>query len=514
MLPSEEWADIEEAAGISRKSQELSSELKDAFDLLGVNHFFNIIDKYFNDIVDAQIDNKNTDKKRKKQNILAWIRSIKNLRDPLSHPAEEEFSYEDSFVILDCARRVLLILGLDGESQKIKILMDELRGAPLSDAADDMRGLESRLPPRESVVLDFIGRGEETKILRQWFDDPVSKRWALSGDGGKGKSAIAYNFALETIGKAPAPYQAVFWLSAKKKMFVDGMVVDIDQPDFCNLETVADAILGCYGWADEIENPLETKRNRCIELLNEFPCLLIIDDVDSLESENEDAIEFLSFQVPNTRSKVLFTSRRIIFGMGGTTTRVEGLSKEDAEDFVKSRCILMGLDQKSFHKDIVAKILVATDRSPLYLEDLLRLTSVMPIYDAIALWADKGGKDARKYALGRECEQLSKEAQKVLFTSCICPGPVSFPEIEAIVGISSDVLSSALGELQKIFLFPKPKIIEGEQRFEVNSNTRALVREVFGGGDNFKRLAATHRSLSKGIHKSGRSERLVSRICG
>ncbi len=505
LFKPDEWTDIEEAAAISRKTQELSAEVKDNIDLLGVNHFFNIFDKFFNDLVDVEIDNKNADKKRKKQNLLGWVRSIKNLRDPLSHPAEEEFSYEDAFVMLDCARRVLLVLDLADDAQTVKNHMEGLKGAPLSDP-EGPRTLETRLPPRESIVVDFIGRGDETEVLWNWFDDPVAKRWALSGDGGKGKSAIAYNFALEVADKAPTPFQAVFWLSAKKRMFVDGTVVNIGTPDFHDLESVTSAILNCYGWSDEINHPLETKRNRCIQLLNEFPCLLIVDDIDSLESENENAIEFLSLEVPNTRSKVLFTSRRVIFGMGGTTKRIEGLIKEDAERFILSRCKLMDLDQSLFNKDIIGKIFTVTDRSPLYMEDLLRLTAVVPISDAISLWKEKEGKDARKYALGRECEQLYPSAQKVLFTACICPGPISFAEIEAIVGISSDELSSALGELQKIFLFPKPKIIEGEQRFEVNTNTRTLVREVYGSSDGYIRLASVHRAISSGIHASGRGD--------
>lgn len=505
LFKPEEWVGIEEASSLSRRSQELSAEVKDALDLLGVNHFFNIFDKYFNEIVDADVDNKNANKKRKKQNLLGWVRSIKNLRDPLSHPAEEEFSYEDAYVLLDCARRVLLVLGLDDDAQTIRKHRDGLNGAPLADS-DGLRNLETRLPPRESIVVEFIGRGGETEVLWNWFDDPSTKRWALSGDGGKGKSAIAYNFALDVANKAPTPYQAVFWLSAKKKMFVDGTVVNIGNPDFYDLDSVTSAILSSYGWTDETANPIETKRNRCLQLLNEFPCLLIIDDVDSIDSENEDAIEFLSFEVPGTKSKVLFTSRRVIFGMGGTTTRVEGMTKDDAEKFILSRCKLMELDLKSFGKDIVAKIASVTDRSPLYMEDLLRLTSVMPISDAISLWKEKGGKEARKYALGRECDQLYPSAKKVLFTACICPGPISFPEIEAIVGISSEELSSSLGELQKIFLFPKPKIIEGEQRFEVNANTRTLVREVYGASDIYIRLASVHRSLSVGMHASGRGD--------
>jgi hypothetical protein len=210
----------------------------------------------------------------------------------------------------------IFITLLVDDASGLQSLLDRLRGDGVT--ADLQREpLETQLPPRESIVIDFIGRDGERKELLEWIMDPVAKRWALAGDGGKGKSALAYNFAAHIRNEAPAPFQAVFWFSAKKRKFVEGTVVDIGSPDFEDLPSALDAVLRAYGWVEEIDRPTNSKAQRVLELLSAFPALLVIDDIDSLESKDEDVIEFFSLQVPRTASKVLFTSRRTIFGMGG-----------------------------------------------------------------------------------------------------------------------------------------------------------------------------------------------------
>lgn len=436
-----EWDGIQQNARASRESGELEAPIRDDFDVLSVNHFFNILDTYFYEI--TEIDKANPNAKGVKQATLAWVKTIKNLRDPLSHPTEEDFSFEDSFMLLDCARRVLVNLKLVNDASQVKSLMEELKGAPTSQLGEE-EPLEDRLPPREAIVLDFIGRNDYLKELKKWFNDPLSRRWALSGEGGKGKSALAYRFGFDVKISAPRPFQVVFWLSAKKRQFVDGSVVAISSPDFHDLTTAVDKILMYYGWVEYVDSPIETKKYRVLELLNEFPALIIVDDIDSLDVENEDVAEFFSFNVPQTKSKVLFTSRRILFGMGSATTHIKGFDIHEATDFIHSRCDLLGLDNSIFSSQIIGRIHIITEGSPLYIEDLMRLCSVMELEKAIRYWKEKGGQEARKYALARECELLNDVARNVLFAACITKGPVSFVELEELLGIKTETLMAAI----------------------------------------------------------------------
>lgn len=498
-----EWETIKQNAYLSRNTGELSSPIIDDFDILGVNHFYNLFDKYYDILSPNDIQLEDIEKKRRKQTLLAWIKTIKDMRDPLSHPAEESFSREDAFVLLDSARRVVTRLDLNEESATLQALINQVIGLATYVLREP---LEAQLPPRESIVLNFVGRHHELSALWVWLADPHSRRWALAGEGGKGKSALAYNFALDVKAKSPEPFQAIFWLSAKKKRFVEGQIIP-NLPEFTNLDDALARILTYFGWLEERNHSLLEKKTRVLELFDEFPCLVIVDDVDTLEGQDESATEFFSFNVPHTKSKVLFTSRRTMMGMGATTTHVSGFTEDEVAEFIESRCKQMGLDRRLFDNSTVQKIVKVTEGSPLFIEDLMRLTtSLNSVRDAIKTWEEKGGNEARKYALGRECENLSSNAKKVLLSACISPSAVSFAELEIVTGLSNDAVSSALGELQRLFLVPKPKLIEGEQRFDVNLNTKSLARDVFGSDDMFRRIEGIYKSISGKLSKFSRED--------
>ena len=166
----------------------------------------------------------------------------------------------------------------------------------------------------------------------------------------------------------------------------------------------------------------------------------------------------------------------------------------------------MGLDQAIVTKSAIRDIVRVTEKSPLYIEDLMRLVAVMSISDAVRVWAERRGDEARKYALGREFEMLSPAAKQVLLAACLSNGPTSFPELVAVTGLDDDAVSSALAELQRLFLVPKPRLIEGEQRFETNVNTRTLVIQLLSGSDMFRRVETAHKAVTGGLPRVGRGD--------
>lgn len=494
-----EWDTVKKHAEMLRATGQLEAPIKDEFDYLGVNNFFNLFDSYYDKL---GIDSKGIDaseRKQHKQTLLGWLRTIKSMRDPLCHPNDEAFTFVDTDILLRVAQKSLKHLKLDSHAAEIGELVTRAIQIEFNINSDNPP-LEAQLPPRESIVVDFVGRNTELDKLRVWISDPESRRWALSGDGGKGKSALAYNFAVEVKKNAPAPFEAVFWLSAKKKKFLDGKIFEIKEPDFHNFDSALTKLLLYYGWVDATSETLKKKEKIVVELLNSFPAFIIVDDVDSIVSADEEVIEFFSISVPATRSKVLFTSRRIIFGLGGTTTEVEGFDIDDAEEFILSRCQLMNLDSTAFKRKTVERIVEATDGSPLYIEDLMRLSTVVSHpTTAIKQWEQRSGDEAREYALGRECELLNDEGKKVLFAACVFPREITFDEIEKLTGLDAEGVQIGLGELQKVFLVSKPSLVEETRRFEINFNTRSLVRAHFSGSAVFRRIEQSYKSIFKSL---------------
>lgn len=493
---SKEWDSIVENADERRVTGEIGTDLKDDLDYLGVNHFYNLFSAFFDTLFPMREGVAKRARQQERQAVLGWSREIRALRDPVSHPSEEDLTEDDAIRLLDSARRILNKI-----DQSVAAEVHEIRHKISSSEEDHpWAPLAGDLPPAESIATQFVGRNTELEVLREWFATPLAKRWALMGDGGKGKTAIAYQFATEIQEVGYEGYEFVIWLSAKKRRYSEGAVVEITQPDFADLDSALNTILGLYGWEEEVSKDLAEKRAFTLELLNEFPALVVVDDIDSLEGEGEDAIEFFSVDAPTTRSKILLTSRRQPFGLASTTTVVTGLNGADGLEFIRSRISLFGLDEAAFPLNTQQKILKVTDGSPLFAEDLLRLCITgTPAIEAIASWQERSGDEAREYALGREFDMLSRDARQILVTCAAASGPVPLAEILAVTGMRPERAKDAITELQSLFLLPLPRIVQEIERFDLNLNTRGLVRAFEQGSDMYRKCVAGFEALSEDL---------------
>lgn len=500
-----EWDEIQEAARQSRASGELSTPIRDDFDVLGVNHFYNLFELYFDELFPAHLSQPKKEKALAKQAILGWARTIKNLRDPLSHPAEADFTIDDARQMLYCARNILDAMQLFEDADKILAMHRSLDGEDKQDL------LAVRLPPADEVVTHFVGRKSEMLHLRRWFEDPNAPRWALAGDGGKGKSAIAYNFACEVAQTGAALVDAVIWLSAKRRRFVQGQATAVDRPDFHDQESVVDALLGAYGESVQDELALEQKEAKLLEYLTDLPALLVIDDIDTLEGEGLEAVQFLVDLPVRTKSKLLLTSRRVLFGLEPCTTSVSGLSDADASAFISSRCDLMGIDPNGVMPH-AATLREVTDASPLYIEDLLRLSLAgLSIQQAIGLWRQRRGAAAREYAVQREFEKLPDDAKEVLFVLSLMDRPCTFDELRTALDWHQDRVLDAQQSLRQMFLMPKVVSQgDGDIRLSLNNNTKLLVQSVFASSARFERVQRRAKGVLGQLETTAAEDRLVS----
>lgn len=368
--------------------------------------------------------------------------------------------------------------------------------------------LLENLPPREQFTSEFIGRSKELLQLWAWFSDTHRRKWFLTGDGGKGKSALAHEFALQVLARRASDLAAVLWLSAKRRRFQDGQTLQIANPDFTSLDTLLEQIMKFYG-DQRADRPIAQLRADCIELLSELPALIIADDIDSLDPNEHDAIEFLEELSSRTASKILFTSRRIEFGRFLHSTQILGLQHAEAREFVTSRVRLSGLDERVFNKKRVDEIVACTDGSPLYIEDLIRLCAVLPADEAVRHWKSKGGDSARRYALQREFEQLSPNAQLIVLSCCVVGEPTTYDEIQSLSGLDEASIFEEIASAQGVFLIGKPRMVDGTERMDVNVNTRQLVLSVFKDSDAMKRVRAAKASISSTAQVSVRARAAI-----
>jgi hypothetical protein len=252
------------------------------------------------------------------------------------------------------------------------------------------------------------------------------------------------------------------------------------------LDTAIESIIDAYG--EDPESSQKPKREFCMELLTEFPALLVVDDIDTLEDEAEKAIEFLLMDLPSlTRSRVLVTSRRALFGMQGSTTYVSGLSPADAEAFLRSRCALMGIRIGSVLR-LKDRVIEATDSSPLFMEDLLRLTQAgLDVEKAIGLWLERRGDKARRYAMEREYERLGEDARKLLLALSL-EDRCAIDQLRRALDWDLSRVLHALEQLRLMFLFGSSNRIGDDAKLSLNQNTKKLVLDVFAETESYRRV--------------------------
>ena len=499
-LLGKEWETIVANANAPRNTGVVSTPVKDAADYLSVNHFHNVFEKYFEDLFPNDQDMPEKDRKGLRTNILGQAQQITEVRNPsLGHPAEVDMTIREALRMLDAAEYIVRHIDQDA-ARGIEKLWDDIASNEYAGVIP-ARAVEARtLPSRETIVPKFIGMQAELDELDTWFKDPYSSAWLIAGDGGKGKTAIAYEFTVSILEKPPPELKIVIWLSAKAKRFASGKSVDVEDRDFTDLDSAIDGVLRAYSEMDGVlqaygERELEgkdisNKEEECRYYLSEFPALIIFDDVDSLEDRDlKDIMEYFVHRNRGSRAKILLTSRRL--GSSATDplarphTQVKGFeqSSQEGRDFVNSCIRMYRLEEAQFPLEIQNEILQDCEGSPLFIQDLLRMCKVgISARMALATWKGRGGAEARKYALGRELENLDEKgaANSVLLSCALYKGPVSRSMIKAISEISDKRLNDAVTELQNLFLIPNARMVNGVETFSLNDNTSRLVLDVLG----------------------------------
>lgn len=487
------WQDVRDKAQSSEARGVVQRPRVDDFDFLDVGLLAQVVEHHYEDLVPPQWVGAHA--KSSKRQLLQWMQEVKSARDPAAHPGSIDADIADVIRTVDTAHRVLRRLGTKEGTEALASCLTALyERASRSVEIASVAPLDDLLPAAETVVENFVGRGDELQQLRAWLRHPHKNRWMLVGDGGKGKSAIAYAFAKEVLEVAPKGLCGTFWLSAKRRKYEQDQVVDIATPDFSTLSECLDRILIAYGHHPALGLPPLERQEQVLSLLDELPCLLIIDDLDSVDEESEDVVEFLTLDVPRTASKVLLTSRRKFAGMGSTLTRVQGLRRDDARAFVDQRWTYTGLDAHALTENHRNRIVNVCEGSPLYMGDLLRLCgaavrhSQADVQQVISDWAARDGDTVRRYALQREMDMLTAPARRVLEVLAVADRPMTLVELARVADMSEHNVANTLEELRQLYLLAAPALDEETPRSGIDGNLAVLVRAEVQGGPREKQI--------------------------
>lgn len=490
LFTDREWQELEKNVPERYAKAGLDIPLPERFEWLGVAHLTNIVQKHGRYLIDGARSLQPQPRERKIDSVVTICRQVRAARDPVAHPPIDELSLRDLAFYTVLAQRVLEELGLHESAAELDdVLIENEKPRSIQIPAE--------IPPPSLIVNDFIGRSDERQVLDEWFgsdDEPVR---VIAGGGGTGKSALAYQAALDQTSLSITRLNFIIWMTAKQRRLSGGKIVPIDA-DFYDDSDVLNILWAFFGGEGDPD------MTTLMELMTDTPGLIVADDIDSLSGEGgERAKALLTRTIPyRTQTKVLATSRRQLFGLENVTMTLSGFSESETGAFVRARY----QDQDvpiEFTSAQVSAVRGVTDGIPLYIEDLLRFIQTLDFDRALRQWTDSGGQEPRAYALRREFEEMADDAKRILLAAARMARPVSAYDMATLLSIGDERVLSAIEELRNLFFMSRPSYVEGVPRFTVGATTALLVDDVMQGTYEYEQICRAVEYYEKQATVSG-----------
>lgn len=339
--------------------------------------------------------------------------------------------------------------------------------------------LDHNLPDRNFVCSRFVGRKTDIGELWTWLADDFSRVRLIAGEGGLGKTSLAYRFSEEVASRGVRPFEKVVWLTAKERQFIaaDDTYRDALYTDFHDAESLYRAIASAHGCIAADFEGLDARELMEVALQScaTVPTFVVIDDVDSLSKDDQQRALELGIRAPRC-TKMLLTTRINFSYSPDNVLKLDGLPKDEFREYVS---VLRARYKLPELKDNKAEYLrEVSGGSPFFADSLLRLERRgLSLDKAITQWKGEKGMEVRKAALKREIGYLSKPAKRVLYVISRLKGCI-YPELTRILSdYAEQTLGDALLELSSLFLISMPAVAR-QASYTVDPNTALLVMEL------------------------------------
>lgn len=367
--------------------------------------------------------------------------------------------------------------------------------APPKMSKDSLKKQKNRLPTAQSEAVQpgedrskasqprhlpdknysrLFGRKSELETILGVLRKPQGKRIVLiSGLGGIGKTALA-SAVVEKRQKDKA-YKVVLWETAKEE-FLGGGKIQLIAPASLSFETILQNLAERLGQAAMIkEKPLEAKRMILHDLLETQPCLIVLDNLETVK-DYELLVKNIA-TLATEISHVLITSRYQLVDQDDIyTISLEGLPENDAIAFIRQEAAERGLTSlANAQNSTIGLIAQATGGAPLAIKLVLGQLSRLSIEIVLKNLQEAQGNSENLYTFVYRTtwKLLSPEARKVLIAMPAFPTSAIRSAIQRVSTVEHPRLPAALSELVTVSLLEvSDDLSDSQKRYSLHPLTR------------------------------------------
>lgn len=448
-------------------------------ELYGVEHIGNIVEYNWDLFPELQ---------QNKTRTLSHLGEIAELRHNLSHKRKKHRVRRED--LLRQLQNMATILAATGNASAD--IFNQRAFAISQGSSPWGEPLPGTLPPAVEMYQDWVERSGPLTELEEWIDSEHSQI-ALIGYGGTGKSAVAHRF-VKTILQAGghSSLKGVCWATGKQSEYVDGASRSRNA-DFIDIESLVAALLtSLYG---ETVQRGEFTTDDLLAELRENPCLVVIDDVDTIQrGEDWELKDFLMHDLRVPGNKILYTSRTEMTAV--RSIQVPGLNEIELSEFLRSHASLFNLDIEKC-LDRQKAIASVTDSYPLFVIDLLRFAGTFGLPRTIEDWTQRRGDAAREYSLKAQVDHITASARDTFMALSVSNRPLSTIEICQVASLTEDDVMLGLDTLTSYSLaFLQGQDVEENPLFTLNQNTRRLAQRTYSRDPSISRYQVAFRGLA------------------
>lgn len=346
------------------------------------------------------------------------VESIIGFRVSADHPGQREVYFAEQYAAL----REMVVLAERFHPETAHRIDEIFREVVTPDPPEEPEfttaGSKILTNLGEFQPPEVIGREQELRQIREFWDEDYARVLSISGEGGLGKTAILDAFTRELLSRPcahdarPDPEMIVYLTAKDNYLYLPSIHGTHPAPDamrFNTLPNILETTLG-LAWGPSID--IEDKRRSVLDLARNTRIFFALDNLESLSDSEWDAISTFLADLP-APSKAIVTTR--IRKHTPRKITLAGLSKVDARELLLRRVSEHGLelDPQDDNLDAIYELTGGSPLATLFIANMI--IGGRSLQETVHDFRGQSALGLLEFSFESSLSQLDQEAVAVLY---------------------------------------------------------------------------------------------------